>query len=361
MQRWELPVSYPYHDWHHSSKQFHGTNAYVLKVVETNQLRCILLDFENEQGKRVEEIVKKHHDAGTRAKEARLASAANAVKKGMPIEEYNFMKWEVDTDVGGVKELKDAFDEGEHIRTAIGAWALTRLLLAIAKAEEELEELSDRFTYEAMLHSTLAAKMKTFSYIAKLPKHEAALWVPRNNDKESERVFRQTEKPELKKCKDDAFAWMKAAVVYYIEHEGASQLVSVNGGGTHDEGTTYEDQKGATNNGHDEAGALPQLQTVIETKYCHFCRKWGHVDEYCPQKFPEEEHPNYCDVCDKPGHREEKCWVLHPELRKQWLADQREKQNKMACHKCGRVGHMRRFCYKLHGWNKSARLELLRW
>jgi hypothetical protein len=200
-----------------------------------------------------------------------------------------------------------------------------------------------------MLHNTLAAKMKTFSYIAKLPKHEAALWVPRNNDKESERVFRQTEKPELKKCKDDAFAWMKAAVVYYIEHEGASQLVSVNGGGTHDEGTTYEDQKGATNNGHDEAGALPQLQTVIETKYCHFCRKWGHVDEYCPQKFPEEEHPNYCDVCDKPGHREEKCWVLHPELRKQWLADQREKQNKMACHKCGRVGHMRRFCYKLHG------------
>ena len=40
----------------------------------------------------------------------------------MPIEEeYNFMKWEVDTDVGGVKKSKDAFDEGEHIRTATGA------------------------------------------------------------------------------------------------------------------------------------------------------------------------------------------------------------------------------------------------
>ena len=40
----------------------------------------------------------------------------------MPIEEeYSFMKWEVDTDVGGVKESKDAFDEGEHIRTATGA------------------------------------------------------------------------------------------------------------------------------------------------------------------------------------------------------------------------------------------------
>jgi hypothetical protein len=103
-------------------KQFHGTNAYVLKVVETNQLRCILLDFENEQGKRVEDIVREHHDAGTRAEEARLAKSANALKKGMPIEEeYNFMRWEVDTDVGGVKESKDAFDEGEHVRAAIGA------------------------------------------------------------------------------------------------------------------------------------------------------------------------------------------------------------------------------------------------
>lgn len=90
--------------------------------METNQLRCILLDFENEQGKRVEDIVRKYHDAGTRAEEARLAKAANAVKKGMPIEaEYNFMKWEVDTDVEDVKELKDAFYEGEHVRAAIEA------------------------------------------------------------------------------------------------------------------------------------------------------------------------------------------------------------------------------------------------
>lgn len=90
--------------------------------METNQLRCILLDFENEQGKRVEDIVTKHHEAGTRAEEARLAKSANAVKKGMPIEEeYNFMKWEVDTDVEEVKELKDAFHEGEQVRAAIEA------------------------------------------------------------------------------------------------------------------------------------------------------------------------------------------------------------------------------------------------
>jgi len=38
--------------------------------------------------------------------------------------------------------------------------------------------------------------MKTFFYISKLPKHEAALSVPRYNDKESERVFRQIEKLE---------------------------------------------------------------------------------------------------------------------------------------------------------------------
>lgn len=40
----------------------------------------------------------------------------------MPIEEeYNFMKWEVDTDVEEVKELKDAFHEGEQVRAAIEA------------------------------------------------------------------------------------------------------------------------------------------------------------------------------------------------------------------------------------------------
>ena len=200
-----------------------------------------------------------------------------------------------------------------------------------------------------MLHNTLAAKMKTFSYISKLPKHEAALWVPKNNDKESERVFRQIEKPELNKCKDDAFAWMKAAAAHYIEREGSHILVSGDHGGAHDKGVTYQDQGVEKDTGHDEAGALNHLQTDWQPKHCKFCKKWGHVDEYCPEKFPEEEYLNYCDVCDKPGHREEKCWVLHPQLKKQWLADQKEKQNKMACHKCGRVGHMRRFCYKLHG------------
>jgi hypothetical protein len=269
----------------------------------------------------------------------------------MPIEEeYTFMKWEVDTDVGGVKELKDAFDEGKHVRAAIEAQALTRLFGAIAKAEEELEELSDRFTYEAMLHNTLAAKMKTFCSMAKLPKHEASLWVPKNSDNKDYQAFRTVEKPELKKCKDEAFAWMKAAASHFLECEGTtSPLVADNGGGTHDEGVTYHDQGGGNDTGHDEAGEFPQLQTDWEHKYCNFCQKWGHVDKYCPDKFPEEDQANYCDVCDKPGHREERCWVLHPELRKQWLADQKDKQKKMACHKCGRVGHMRRFCHKLHG------------
>jgi hypothetical protein len=60
--------------------------------------------------------------------------------------------------------------------------------------------------------------MKIFSYIAKLPKHEAALSVPRYNDKKSERVFRQIKKLDLKKYKDDAFARMRAAAVHYIDH-----------------------------------------------------------------------------------------------------------------------------------------------
>ena len=200
-----------------------------------------------------------------------------------------------------------------------------------------------------MLYNTLAAKMKTFCSIAKLPKHEAALWVPKNSDKESERVFRQIEKPELKKCKDDAFAWMKAAALHYIGREGTDSLISGDRGGTHDKGVAYNDQGGGNDTGDNEAGVLPHLQTDWQPKHCNFCQKWGHVDEYCPEKFPEEDNPNYCDVCDKAGHREERCWVLHPELRKQWLADQKEKQSKMACHKCGRVGHMRRFCHKLHG------------
>lgn len=200
-----------------------------------------------------------------------------------------------------------------------------------------------------MLYNTLAVRMKTFCYVAKLPKHEAAIWVPKNSDKESELVFRQIEKPELEKCKDDAFGWMKAAALHHIEREGTNSLVSGDSGGTHDKGVTYNDQGVRDDTGHDEAGALPHLQTDWQPKHCNFCNKWGHVDEYCPEKFPEVDNPNYCDVCDKAGHREERCWVLHPELRKQWLAGQKEKQSKMACHKCGRVGHMRQFCHKLHG------------
>ncbi len=206
----------------------------------------------------------------------------------MPIEEeYNFMRWEVDTDVGGVKEPMDAFDEGEHVCAASGASVLTRLLLAIAKAEEELEELSDRFNYEAMLHNTLAAKMKTFRNLAKLPKHEAALWVPKNTDKPVDQVFRNVEKAELAKCKDDAFAWMKAAAIHYIECEGTNALISGNGGGTHDEGLTHNDQGVRDDTGHDEAGALAHLENHWQPDHCNFCKKWGHVDEYYPEKFPK--------------------------------------------------------------------------
>jgi hypothetical protein len=326
-----------------------------LKVVETNQLRCVILDFENKQGKRVETILQQHENASNRVDEARRAKTSNALKKGMLIvEEYNFMKWEVDTDVGDVNQSKDEFDGGEHLRAAIEFPLLTRLLQAIEKAEEELDELSDKFTYEAMIHNTLAVGMQEFIAGAGLPKHEAALWVPKNSDNDKHKAFRPIEKSELKKLKREAFAWMRAASIHFMKLEeqqaglGQGTALIGSGRGTHDEGVAAEVQGGESAHAPDLGGAFPKSQNDWAPKFCTFCNKWGHADQYCPEMFPEEDQPNYCDVCDKEGHMEETCWILHPELRDQWLAEQKAKQKKMTCHQCGKVGHMRRFCHLLH-------------
>jgi hypothetical protein len=207
-----------------------------------------------------------------------------------------------------------------------------------------------------MLHNTLVADMDNFIRGAKLPKHEAALWVPKNSDNEKHMAFRPIEESELKKCKDEAFAYMKAAAVHYINLEqqkvalgGGIKLVVFSGGGdAHDKGDAAKVQGGEGAQGHGEAAAFPQSQNDWAPKFCNFCRKWGHIDQYCPEMFSEEDQPDYCDVCDKEGHIEETCWVVHPELRQEYLAQQKAKQKKLICHHCGRAGHMRRFCHLLH-------------
>jgi hypothetical protein len=299
-----------------------------LKVVETNQLRCTILDFEIQQGKRVAAILKHNEDALERVAEARQAKTANTVKKGMPIvEEHNFMKWEVDTEVG--ETYQDEYDEGENLPAIIVFIKLTRLLGVIEQTEQELEELSEKFTYEAMIHNTLASHMKTFICVAKLPKHEAALWVPKNSDQEKIQAFRPIEKDELKQCKVDAFAWMKAAAIHHIELEeqqtnlGGKQVNVYIGGSNHDE-------------------------VDWQPNFCNFCNQWGHVEEYCREIFPEEDQADWCYTCDREGHTEETCWVLHPHLRLQWLTEQKAKAKKMTCHHCGKTGHIRRWCHILH-------------
>lgn len=44
-----------------------------------------------------------------------------------------------------------------------------------------------------MPKNTLAANMETFVYVAKLPKHETALWVPENSDNVKYTAFRSIE------------------------------------------------------------------------------------------------------------------------------------------------------------------------
>jgi hypothetical protein len=322
-----------------------------LKVVETNQLRCTILDFEIQQGKRVAAILKHNEDALERVAEARQAKTANTVKKGMPIvEEHNFMKWEVDTEVGETNQL-DEFDEGENLPARIVFIKLTRLLGGIEKIEQELDELSDKFSYEAMLHNTLAENMKTFMCVAKLPMHEAALWVPKNSDQEKIQAFRPIEKDELKQCKVDAFAWMKAAAIHHIELEeqqtnlGGKVNVYI-GGSNHDE-VVASGVQGGQDVG-DEASAFSQTQVDWQPNFCNFCNQWGHVEEYCREIFPEEDQADWCYTCDREGHTEETCWVLHPHLRLQWLTEQKAKAKKMTCHHCGKTGHIRRWCHILH-------------
>ncbi len=74
----------------------------------------MILDLENEQGKRVAIILELHENALERVALARQAKEANIVKKGMPIiDEKSCMNWEVDTDDGDLKEILDDFDDGE--------------------------------------------------------------------------------------------------------------------------------------------------------------------------------------------------------------------------------------------------------
>jgi hypothetical protein len=78
------------------------------------------LDFENEQGKRVKTIIDQREYALGRIEQARRAKVTNTVVNGMPlIEEHSFMRWECDTDDGGVAESKDEFDSGKHLSSAL--------------------------------------------------------------------------------------------------------------------------------------------------------------------------------------------------------------------------------------------------
>ena len=97
--------------------------------MESNQLRVIILDFENNQGKRVAAIVVAHEKALERVALARRAKEANIVKQGMPIVEHNnCMKWEVDTDAGEENQVKDEFDTSEQFLAGIEFSVLTKIL-----------------------------------------------------------------------------------------------------------------------------------------------------------------------------------------------------------------------------------------
>ena len=191
--------------------------------------------------------------------------------------------------------------------------------------------------------------MKKFVALGQLPKHEAALWVPKNSDNKNHLVFRPVNWHELKKCKAEAFAWMMAAATHFVEVEEKNtafefKAIDSHGGGGHDEAADPGDQVGGEMGCHDKASSSYQTQV----NFCVSCHKWGHIEEFCPEIYLEEEQPLYCDLCDKEGHWEETCWVLHPELKEQYLREQREKMKKARCHNCGKSGHMRRFCRLLH-------------
>jgi hypothetical protein len=206
-----------------------------------------------------------------------------------------------------------------------------------------------------LLHNTLAAAKKKFVALGQLPKHDAALWVPKNSENKNHLVFRPVDWHELKKCKTKAFAWMGAAAIHFLELEqhGGEQGAQ-NGGeillglasGSYDKATAAGAEGGKNIAGHDEA-ATSSYQTE-QPNFCVSCRKWGHIEEFCPDIYLEEQQPLYCDLCDKEGHWEETCWILHLEFKEQYLREQREKMKKARCHNYGKTGHMRRFCHLLH-------------
>lgn len=72
--------------------------------------------------------------------------------------------------------------------------------------------------------------MKKFIGIARLSKHEASLWVPKNSDKAESHAFRPVESYELKKLKEEGLEYMVAAAVRFSQVEG-------DGDGDHDKVT----------------------------------------------------------------------------------------------------------------------------
>ncbi len=211
------------------------------------------------------------------------------------------------------------------VTTAPWFLVLTTHCPVILKTEKELDQLQDRFTFEAMMHNTLIFAMEDFLSIAQLPKHEAKLWVPRNSDNVNYKVFRSIEKSELKHCKAEAFAWMGATAIHYLklEKQDGAQTHALGGGtssagpasGSHDKATTACPQGRQDVVSHDEDSAIPHIQTDLQPNFCTFCQKWGHIHQYCRGMYPEENKLDYCMTCDRDGHNEETCWVLHPHLR----------------------------------------------
>ena len=202
-----------------------------------------------------------------------------------------------------------------------------------------------------MLHNTLVDSMNKFVGIGQLPKHEAALWEPKNSDNKNHLVFRPVDWYELKKCKTEAYSWMKAGTLHFLDLEKKNGVLEVKGtghevGGSYDKASATSEKDRGEMGGHDKAA--PASQTDWQPKYCTTCQKWGHVAEYCPDVFLEEDQPLYCDICNKEGHWEEECWILHPQLKAAYLREQKEKAKKSTCHNCGRTGHFRRFCHLLH-------------
>jgi hypothetical protein len=316
-----------------------NTPASTQQDILVTQLRDEILDFQNEQLLRVQDIHNREDDANRRIYEARQAKTAYILRSGkqIPFQDKN-QDWENDTDAGERVVEKDEFDESKQIIFEFLFKVHTDIRIAITKHEEKICNLQERLNYENMLNLKLKSVLKDITCYAELAGFEAAL---STHNKDWEQIFGVAGRDHTSVIMR-AVLWIKKAI-FAADTEAAAEEAEC----TFGEGSsvvanenTWDQSTVALSTRGGEGRSFPAAISFVEhtsSNFCSFCQRGGHGSS-------GEHTMDTCFYCGKWGHAEGACFDLYPELREQYLRG----RPAPFCTYCMIKGHWKKFCHILH-------------